>query len=502
MQVSHPLHLLAFDLGASTGRAMLGMFDGKGLNLQEIYRFHNQPVRIGDHLYTDVLYLWTEMQHGLQKAASQTNGRLDGIGVDTWGVDFALLDNQDRLLANPNHYRDAYTRGSLSEALKKVSLDQIYAQTGNQVIEFNTLFQLFSLKLNNNPALESAHSLLMLPDLFNFWLSGLKASEYTVASTSQCFNPIQGTWAFDLLNRLELPTHFFQSIVPAGTRLGKIHSWLADQSGCSQAPVIAPACHDTGSAVAAVPVSVPDFMYISSGTWSLVGVELPHPLINEQTLISNLANEGGVGNRTRLLKITPGMWLLQQCGEEWNRRGKAYSYEDLTTLAEKSPPFGPLLNVNDTVFYDPGDMPSRIQVYCQSTFQPIPQTTGEIVRTILESLALEYSLCLQNLETLLGYSLQVIHIIGGGSRNSLLNQLTANLTQRPVLAGPVEATVAGNVLVQAMALGYLDSLDQLRQVMCTSFAPHAFKPYPDSRWDDAVERYQRLGSSKEKKNNG
>jgi rhamnulokinase len=488
------LDLLAFDLGAESGRAMIGHFDGERLGLEEIYRFPNGPVRVNQHLYSDVLRLWSEVQTGLQMAHAQTETGLASLGVDTWGVDFALLDKQDRLLGNPFHYRDSHTQGSLDAALKCVSREEIYAQTGNQLIEFNTLFQLVALQQAKNPNLQATHSLLMLPDLFHFWLSGEKATEATIASTSQCFNPYKATWATDLLQRLELPTHIFQPVVPAGSLIGHLQPWLADQIGCGKIPVIAPACHDTGSAVAAIPVNRPDFMYISSGTWSLIGVELEKPLINADSLSANLANEGGVGERVRLLKITPGMWLLQQCRNEWARRGLVYTYADLTEMAAESPAFGPHVAVGAQEFIAPGDAPERIQAYCQRTGQAIPQTVGEISRCILESLAIEYRLTLEELETLLGWTPSVIHIIGGGSRNSLLNQLTADITRRPVVAGPVEATVAGNLLVQAMGLGHLASLDELRQVIRNSFETQMFEPHLDDHWEEAYERVRQLNA--------
>jgi rhamnulokinase len=494
VQTKAALDLLAFDLGAESGRAMIGHFDGERLGLEEIYRFPNGPVRVNEHLYSDVLHLWSEIQTGLQKAKAKTETGLASLGVDTWGVDFALLDKQDRLLGNPFHYRDPHTHSALATALECVPQEDIYAQTGNQLIEFNTLFQLVALQQAENPNLQAAHSLLMLPDLFHFWLSGQKATESTIASTSQCFNPYTLTWATDLLQRLGLPTHIFQPVVTAGSLLGQLQHWLADQIGCEPIPVIAPACHDTGSAVAAIPVSEPHFMYISSGTWSLVGVELEQPLINAATLAANLANEVGVGGRVRLLKITPGMWLLQQCRSEWARRGLVYTYADLTDLAAEAPSFGALLAVGAQEFVAPGGAPERIQAYCQRTGQPVPQTVGEIVRSILESLALEYRLTLEGLETLLGWPVQVIHIIGGGSRNSLLNQLTADVTRRPVIAGPVEATVAGNLLVQAMGLGHLASLDDLRQVMRRSFETQVFEPHPDDRWEEAYYQVRQLNA--------
>ncbi|MBN1922780.1 MAG: rhamnulokinase, partial [Anaerolineae bacterium] len=350
-------HHLAFDLGAESGRAVIGHFDGQRLTLEEVHRFVTGPVRAGEHLYSDVLRLWSEMLVGLQKAAAHVHGGLASVGVDTWGVDFALLDNRDRLLSNPFHYRDPYTRQALAATLEHVPPDEIYAATGNQLVEFNTLFQLAALQQTGNPILGAAHSLLMLPDLFHFWLSGQKATEFTIATTSQCYNPLQCSWATPLLERLSLPTAIFQPIIAPGTVLGSLQPWLAEQGQNGKISVIVPASHDTASAVAAIPVNQPRFMYISSGTWSLVGVELDQPLITAETLAHNLANEGGVGGRTRLLKIIPGLWLLQQCRSEWARHGADYTYDDLMSMAATAPPFGPLLWVGAQELVTPGNIP-------------------------------------------------------------------------------------------------------------------------------------------------
>ena len=490
-----PLRLLAFDLGAESGRAMLGYFDGERLTIEELHRFSNSPVRVGAHLFTDVLRLWSEVQIGLQKAALQGGGDLASIGVDTWGVDFALLDRHDQLLNNPYHYRDTHTQGILEEVFQRIPCEEIYTQTGNQPIEFNTLFQLLALQSAADPVLAMAHSLLMLPDLFNFWLCGEKAAEFSIATTSQCYDLRRRRWALELCARLGLPTQLFQPVVPSGTQLGRLQPWLVKQSGCPPVPVVEPACHDTGSAVAAIPVGDERFMYVSSGTWSLVGVELPEPVINATALEANLTNEGGVGDRVRLLKITPGMWFLQQCRSEWARHGQSYSYAELTAQAKAAPAFGPLIAVGHPDFSAPGDLSARIQDYCRRTGQQIPVSVGEIVRCILESLALEYRACLEKLEAVLGETLAVIHIIGGGSRNELLNQLTADATRRPVVAGPVEATAAGNLLVQAMGLGHLASLEDLRAVVRASFAPQEFSPYGSEAWDQAFRQYCRLTAS-------
>lgn len=485
-----PANLLAFDLGAESGRAMLGQFDGTRLRLEEIYRFANGPVRVADSLYTDALYLWTQIQTGLQKAAAQYGQQIASVGVDSWGVDYALLDENDRLLSNPYHYRDSRTEGILQKAFAQVSREEIYLQTGNQIIPFNTLFQLLSARLQEPQNLHNARSLLMLPDLFHFWLCGEKANEYSNATTTQCFDQNRQVWATDLLNRLEIPPDIFQVVVQPGQKLANIHPWLAESSGCDRIPVILPASHDTGSAVTAVPASSPNFMYISSGTWSLVGVELEKPLITRESLMRNLTNEGNPQGRTRYLKIAAGMWILHQCKLTWNSSGKQYSYADLTSMAVAAPRRGILINLNDPEFVAPGDMPSRIRQYCQRTGQPVPHNDAEVTYCILESLAYMYRTLLDDLESVLGKKLEVIHIIGGGSRNALLNQLTADVTGLPVLAGPVEATATGNVLMQAVGLGYLSSVDEIRQVVRDSFETELFTPHCRDNIEDRYQEYR------------
>ncbi len=484
--------MLAFDIGAASGRAMIGQFDGRRIKLKEVHRFPNGPVRVGDHLYSDVLQIWNEIQAGLQKATAQPGVEIASIGLDTWGVDYALLDANDQLLANPYHYRDERTADMLAYAGTLVPREDIYQQTGNVLIGFNTLFQLLSTARSERPLFDAARSLLMLPDVFNFWLSGQKASEFTIATTSQCYDPLGGDWAWGLLNKMGIPAHLFQRVVQPGTVLGTLRPWLAEQNSCAEIPVIAPACHDTGSAVAAVPATGKEFLYISSGTWSLVGVELERPYISAHGLESNLTNEGGVGGRFRFLKITPGMWPLQQCREEWRRQGKHYTYDDLTALAAAAPAFGPLIFASAPELNTPGDMPAKIRAYCRATGQAVPETEGEIVRCILESLALQYRSILLSLEALLGRSIQVIHVIGGGSRNRLLNSFTAGATGRRVVAGPVEATAVGNLLVQAMGLGYLRSLEEIREVVSNSFCPEVVDPMRITGWEDAFERYLKI----------
>jgi sugar (pentulose or hexulose) kinase len=486
------IKLLAFDLGAESGRAMVGHFDGSHIQLEQVHRFANGPVRVGGSLYTDALYIWDQMQIGLQKAAAQYGKNLVSVGVDTWGVDFALLDGRNNLLGNPHHYRDHRTDGMIELACSIVPQDEIYSQTGNQFMQFNTLFQLYSLVRNDPNILLTAGSLLMLPDLFHFWLCGERANEYSVATTSQCYDQQKKDWAWDLIGQLGIPAGIFQPVIQPGQKIGSLHTWLATAAGCPQLTVVVPASHDTGSAVTAVPVSGSDFMYISSGTWSLVGVELDQPCITAQSLAYNLTNEGNPGGRTRFLKVVPGMWLLQQSRNEWARAGRNYSYEELTNLAASAPACGSMVDITAPEFIDPGDMPARIRSFCQETRQPIPQTDGEVARCILESLAYQYRSLLEDFELVLGKRLTVVHIIGGGSKNDLLNQITSNCVNRPVIAGPVEATAIGNLLMQALGLGYLSTVKEIRQVIRSSFQPVIFEPHHSLQWEEGYQRYRQL----------
>jgi rhamnulokinase len=486
------LRLLAFDLGAESGRAMIGHFDGQVLELEEVHRFSNGPVRLNSSLYWDVLRLWNEIKHGLSKAADLYRGSLVSMGLDTWGVDFGLLASDDSLLGYPYHYRDARTNGMLQVAFSKVPRSEIYKKTGIQFMQLNSLYQLLSMANAKSPILGVAETFLNMPDLFNFWLTGKKANEFTIATTSQCYGPVAGEWAYDLLESLGIPTKIFGQIVQPGTILDVIRLSLAEETGSDQIAVVAPACHDTGSAVAAVPAENRDYIYLSSGTWSLMGVEVDRPVITTQSLEYNFTNEGGVNGTIRLLKNIMGMWLLQECRRIWMRQGQQYSYDELTQMAEKAPAFGSLISPSDSRFLAPGDMPGLIQSYCQETGQEIPQSEGAIVRTILESLALEYRWVAERLGELTGKRLDRIHIIGGGSRNRLLNQLTADATSKRVIAGPVEATAAGNLLVQALAMGHLKSIEECRAVVRRSFKVETYEPGSSHPWDASYERYVNL----------
>jgi len=485
--------LIALDIGAESGRVMVGHLQDDRVTLEELRRFPTGAVQVGSSLYTDVLYIWGEIQSGLAQAAARYGDQLASVGVDTWGVDYALLGPGGNLLGNPHHYRDPRTDGILEKAFARVTREEIYSQTGNQFVAFNTLFQLLAAAGQEPELLSAAQTLLMLPDLFHYWLSGERVCEYTAATTSQCYDQLGQDWAWELLEAFGLPGGIFLPVTQPGTCLGPLRPELAGRLGVGQnLQVILPASHDTGSAVAAIPVSEPDFLYISSGTWSLVGVEIEQPIITPESLARNLTNEGGAGGRTRFLKIAPGMWVLQQCRQTWELQGQRYSYAELTQLASQAPAGGPLIDVSSDDFVFPGDFPARIRAYCEKTGQQAPQTVGEIVRCVLESMAVQYRLLLEDFESVLGRQLTVIHIIGGGARNELLNQMTADCTRRRVVAGPYEATALGNILVQAVGLGKFGSIQEIREVVRRSFQPQSYTPAAPDYWDERCQLFRQL----------
>ncbi|HID86690.1 MAG TPA: rhamnulokinase [Anaerolineae bacterium] len=483
---------LAIDLGASSGRAVVGLFDGERLRLEEVHRFPNGPVRVLNSLHWDVLRLFEEVKGGLAKCVKTYGTDIASLGLDTWGVDFGLLDARDELLGNPYHYRDRRTDGMMEEAFRRVPREEIFERTGIQFMQLNSLYQLLAMAVQGSPMLDAAQTFLNMPDLFNFWLTGRKASEFTIATTTQCYDPRAGDWAWTMLERLGLPTRIFGEIVPPGTRLGPLHPAVAEETGAGDVPVIATAGHDTAAAVAAVPARGHDYAYISSGTWSLMGVEVDEPLITPQSLAYNFTNEGGVEGTIRLLKNIMGLWLVQECRREWAQAGEELSWDDLTRMAAEAEPFGGLVDPDDSRFLPPGDMPKRIQSYCAETGQPVPQSKGAIVRCALESLALKYRWVLERLEEMLGRELPIIHIIGGGSKNWLLNQLTADATGRPVVAGPDEATSIGNILMQALALRHIASLEEGRELVRRSFEMTTYEPRDPARWDEAYARFLRV----------
>jgi rhamnulokinase len=479
---------LAVDLGAESGRAVLGGFDGERVELQEVHRFPNAPARVAGGLYWDVLGIWQEIKAGLGKAGRES-GRLESVGVDSWGVDFALLDRDGALVSNPRHYRDPRTEGMMEKAAQRMPEAEIYGTTGIQFMPINTLYQL--LAMEGSPLLEVAETLLMMPDLVGYWLTGERACEYTNATTTQLYDANARDWAWDLMRRTGVPELLFPGIVAPGKRLGPLLAEVAEETGVEEGlPVTAVASHDTASAVVAVPAEGEDFAYISSGTWSLVGVELPEPAITPEGMRANFTNEGGFGGTTRFLKNVMGLWLLQECRRTWAREGRELSYEELTRLAEAVPSGVSLLDPDHPAFLPPGDMPGRIRRFCRETGQSPPEEPGEVARCVLESLALKYRWVLERAEEITGRRAEVIHVVGGGVQNTLLCQLTADATRRPVRAGPVEATALGNVMVQAYAGGYLGSLGEIRAAVRNS--PVEVRDYRPAgsrdEWEDAYER--------------
>ncbi len=487
---------LAIDLGAESGRGLLGKFDGERLVLEELHRFPNGPVRLLDTLHWDFLRLWDEVKIALRKAGV-ASPNLDGIGVDTWGVDFGLIGKGDTLLGNPVNYRDSRTDGILDVAFSMMPREQIYAATGLQFMPFNTAFQLLAMKRQGSPLLDIAETMLMMPDLFGWLLTGRRASERTDASTTQLLDPRSSIWSDDICNGLGLPRSILPELINPGTELGTLKKSISEEVGVRMLRVLATATHDTAAAVAAVPVpggrvGVPDWCYLSSGTWSLLGVETPHPVINDQTLRYNFTNEGGVVGTTRLLKNIMGLWLVQECRRTWARSGKDYTYEELIPRAQSADPFVSLVDPDDASFLAPGDMPARLAAFCQKTGQPVPQDEGAFIRCALESLALKYHWAIERLEGIVGTKIKSIHVVGGGAKNALLNQFTADACALPVFAGPVEATAAGNVLMQAMGRGKIANLADARAIVARSFEVVTYEPHDTAAWDQASGRFAGL----------
>jgi sugar (pentulose or hexulose) kinase len=484
---------LAFDLGAESGRAIVATLANGRLELAEKHRFPNPTGRMQGHLQWNLLQQWEELKTGLRKAAADGKKEFAGIGVDTWGVDFGFIGADGGVLGNPFHYRDARTDGMLDRAFSRVPREEIFRHTGIQFMQLNSLYQLLAMAESKHWQLDSAQTLLFVPDIFNYLFTGRRTSEFSIASTSQMYDMGQGAWATEMLTKLGIPTKILPEVVPSGTVLGPLLKQVADEcGGVAESPVIAPALHDTGSAVAAVPAEGDDWCYISSGTWSLMGVEIPKPIINDKSLKYNYTNEGGVGGSIRFLKNIMGMWLVQECRRHFTKQGYDHSYGELTQMAGRSKPLLTLIDPDDAPFLTPGDMPPKIEAFAHKTRQPTPGTRGDYVRACLDSLALTYRRTLDGLEDVLGRRINVIHIVGGGCQNELLNQMTADATGRPVVAGPVEATAMGNVLVQAMAVGQVKDLAEARAIVRNSFPVKRFEPRDTMPWEKAYERFRSL----------
>ncbi len=485
---------LAIDMGASSGRHVVGRFDGRRLTLEEVYRFENGGVEALGSLFWDLLGLWNHVRAGLRAAGSRSGARIASVGVDTWGVDFALLGRGDVLLGNPVHYRDARTNGLLEKAFDIVPREEIFRDSGLQFMQFNTLYQLLALHQSRSPLLDVAQRLLMMPDLFHWMLTGEKSNEFTDATTTQFYNPVQQNWAFELLKRFGLPHHLLGPVVPPGTRLGPVRANLASESGLSGAEVVLPGTHDTASAVMAVPAASqpgkrPDWCYISLGTWALMGVEVPEPVVSDQVLALNFTNEGGVGNTYRLLKNICGLWLVQECRRVWNQTGQNLSWEDLNRKAAAARPLASFIDPDASDFLAPADMPEAIRKFCSRTGQPVPADEGAVVRCALESIAMKFRQVLGMCEQLVGSSLATIHLVGGGTQNRQLCQAAADACAREVLAGPVEATATGNLMMQAVAAGDVGSIADARQIIRESFSVEPYHPHNTAAWDEAYARF-------------
>lgn len=481
-------HYLACDLGAESGRLMLGTLDNGRLNLTEIRRFPNTPVRDGESLHWNIPALLGELEAALKQAGS-LGLPIASISTDSWGVDYLLYDEAGAIIEPTFHYRDGRTAEGVKETYARIGRPAIFAETGLQFLPFNTLFQLAA---ESSDRLASADQILGVGDAFNHWLSGVARWEESLASTTQLYNPRTRSWSAKLLATLGLRPDLFPAIVPSGTRLGPLRSELARTSGLQGVQVVASCSHDTGAAVAAVPGEGHDWAYLSSGTWSLMGVELPAPVINDAVREANFTNEIGFGGSVRFLKNIIGLWMVQESRREWARQGREFDYATLTRLAAEAPPFAALVNPTDPRFVAPGDMPGRIAAYCRETGQPVPSTPGATVRCVLESLALLYHRTLRQIEQVTGRRHARLHIVGGGSQNGLLNQFAANALQLPVVTGPVEATAAGNILVQAIGLGHLPSLSAARAVVRASFDTATVPPADGAAWSAAYTRFEKL----------
>jgi len=509
---------LAIDMGASSGRHIVGHFDGRRLHLEEVHRFENGPVEIAGNLYWNFPGQWGHVAAGLQAAGALYGANIVSVGVDTWGVDFGLLGRNDTLLGIPACYRDPRTDGAMERAFETVSRNEIFANTGLQFMQFNTLFQLLAMKWANSPILDNAERFLMMPDLFHWLLSGIKANEFTNSTTTQFYNSLTGDWAKAMLEKFGLPTHIFAPVTSPGTVLGKLTPNIAKASGLSATNVVLPGTHDTASAVMAVPVgqasdlrlqasgrvsnanpeALPDWCYISLGTWALLGVETEKPIVNDQVAALNFTNEGGVGNTMRLLKNISGLWLIQECRRVWNQAGRNWEgsnatrnwdWEHLNALAANAAPLVSFINPDEREFLSPTDMPEAIRQYCARTGQTVPQTEGAILRCALESIAMKFRYTLEMCESLTGTKIDTVHIVGGGTKNRQLCQAAADACGRRVVAGPIEATAIGNLMMQAVASGDVSGIPQAREVIRDSFEVIEYLPQDSAAWQDAYGRF-------------
>ncbi len=484
-------HFLAFDLGASSGRAMLGTLVSGKLELTEIHRFKNQMTRIHGNYYWNIYSLFDELKTGLKKCITDYKIQPDSIGIDTWGVDYSLVSESGQLIGLPFAYRDHRTDKIMEDFFKILPKKDTYLLSGIQFLQFNTLFQLFASKQEKHSRLNIASSLLFTPDTLNYLFTGVKKNEYTIASTSQMLKPGEAVWEEKLLKAVGVEEDLMEELVQPGSFIGNILPEIQEDTGSSEIPCIAVASHDTASAIASVPAEGENWAYLSSGTWSLLGIESPEPLVSEKTLAMNFTNEGGEDGTTRFLKNIMGMWLIQECKRVWDEE-KVLDWQEIVAMSNNSEHFKCLINPDDPMFLNPGNMPLAIQQFCRNTGQPVPESKGEIARCIYDSLALKYKFTVEQIESVTGKKIGKLHIIGGGAHNDMMNQLTADALGIPVFAGPAEATAIGNLLVQARALGAVHSLSEIREVVKNSFDVVACKPMLKLDWEKAYEQFKNL----------
>lgn len=480
--------VLAFDFGASSGRAIIGTLDNGRITLNEVHRFSNDPVTVNGTFYWDVLRLFHEIKQGLLKAKQA--GGFDSIGIDTWGVDFGLLDKDGVLLENPVHYRDKRNIGMVEKAAKYIGKDEMYKLTGIQFMDFNTAFQLLSIKENRPDLLARAESLLFMPDLFAYFLTGNKVSEYSIATTSQLVDINTRDWSKEMLEKLGLPEKIFNRIVPSGSVTGYLSDEICEELGLEKVPVIAVCGHDTQSAVTAVPSEKEDFAFISSGTWSLFGTETKKPIVNDLSYSFNVTNEGGFGYSTAFLKNICGLWLIQESRRQWIREGKEYSYAELEKAALREKPFARFIDPDAPEFAVPGNLPARIAEYCRRTGQSVPGNEGQTVRCIYESLALRYRAVLEGIEKCTGKKYDSLNVVGGGTKDTLLCKMTADACNITVYAGPIEATVMGNVAVQLISGGDIADVIEARRIIANSGQLKCYSPENTAAWDEAYEKFK------------
>ncbi|MDX1357617.1 MAG: rhamnulokinase family protein [Clostridia bacterium] len=476
--------VLGFDYGASSGRAMLGIFDGEKVTLEEVHRFSNDPVNINGTMYWDVLRLFHELKTGIIECRKKGHGDISSIAVDTWGVDFGLLDKEGRLLENPVHYRDSRTDGMIDAACEVVPREEIYRRTGIQFMQFNTLYQLYSLSKNRPDLLERADKMLFMPDLLNYFLTGSMHSEYSIASTAQMLDINTGDWDRELLDKLGIPHHFLADIIDGGTVVGMLKDEICDEVQIDPVPVISVAAHDTGSAVISAPAETDNFAFLSSGTWSLLGTELKKPIVSDMAAELEYSNEGGFNRTIRFLKNIMGLWIYQDCRRQWNREGKVMSFDELEFAACEAEPFRSLIDPDNDIFYHHGHMPENVQEFCKNTGQLIPETKPQMVKCIMESLALKYRYVFEGLEKVVGREIPKLHIVGGGCKNIMLSQFAANALGKTITTGPIEATSTGNIMAQLIALKHLSGMEEARKVIRNSFEIKEWEPQDVEKWDE------------------